>query len=108
MTQRTFKELLASYLSSELAVETNHDMLRHAELCADCRAELGARRRLRGLLRDGAARVGLRAEARSRLRARLRSEAGDSFLRRIWRRRPGLSPAAALVVAGGPGGRSAV
>jgi anti-sigma factor RsiW len=39
-----------SYLSNELLVETNHEVLRHLESCPRCAAELEARARLRGRL----------------------------------------------------------
>jgi hypothetical protein len=48
-----FQELADSYLSDELLVETNHDVIRHLQTCADCRRELAARRNLRGKLRSG-------------------------------------------------------
>src|ERR1044071_3626140 len=48
-----FQELADSYLSDELLVETNHDVIRHLETCADCRRELAARRELRSKLRTG-------------------------------------------------------
>jgi anti-sigma factor RsiW len=44
------RELMDSYLSEELSVETNHDVLRHAGECHDCAAELKRRQRLRTLL----------------------------------------------------------
>lgn len=50
---RDFRELADSYLSDELLVETNHDVLRHLETCAGCRRELTARRELRNKLRAG-------------------------------------------------------
>ena len=50
---RDFRELADSYLSDELLVETNHDVIRHLETCADCRRELAARRDLRSKLRSG-------------------------------------------------------
>lgn len=44
--------MIDSYLSDELLVETNHDVLRHLENCGDCRAFLadcrGLRNRVRG------------------------------------------------------------
>ena len=46
-----FREIADSYLSDELLVETNHDVIRHLESCAECRAELAARRDLRHELR---------------------------------------------------------
>ncbi len=51
MNCKDFKEISDSYLSNELLVETNHDVLRHLESCADCRGELAARRELRSRLR---------------------------------------------------------
>lgn len=50
---RDFRELADSYLSDELLVETNHDVIRHLETCPDCRRELAARRELRSKLRSG-------------------------------------------------------
>jgi anti-sigma factor RsiW len=46
------RELMDSYLSEELSVETNHRFLRHAAECRDCAAELKRRRRLRALLSE--------------------------------------------------------
>src|SRR5262245_50607092 len=42
-----FREIADSYLSDELLIETNHDVLRHLESCGECRSELAARRQLR-------------------------------------------------------------
>lgn len=52
MLCRDFREIADSYLSNELLVETNHDVIRHLEACADCRTELTARRELRSKLRE--------------------------------------------------------
>src|SRR5690348_6229751 len=49
---RTYRDLMDSYISGELTVETNHDVLRHIERCDACRSELERRERTRGLLRD--------------------------------------------------------
>lgn len=51
MNCKDFKEIADSYLSNELLVETNHEVLQHLENCANCRRELGARRELREILR---------------------------------------------------------
>ncbi len=75
MDCRNFKDVLDSYLSGELAVETNHDCLRHAEQCPPCRAELSARRHLRLTLRAAVTRTGMSDEAQARLRERLRAAA---------------------------------
>ncbi len=52
MNCKDFKEIADSYLSNELLVETNHEVLQHLENCANCRRELGARRKLRETLRS--------------------------------------------------------
>jgi anti-sigma factor RsiW len=75
MDCRNFKDLLDSYLSGELAVETNHACLRHAEQCSPCRAEMGARRNLRDKLREVGRRTLLSEEVQVSLRARLQAEA---------------------------------
>lgn len=51
MNCRDFKDLADSYLSNELLVETNHDILQHLESCSGCRIELSGRRELRDRLR---------------------------------------------------------
>src|SRR5262245_61124271 len=71
----SFKDLLDSYLSQELAVETNHAMLRHAEQCGICRREMAARRQLREKLRQVCMREKMSQDAYARLYARVRVEA---------------------------------
>lgn len=77
MDCRNFKDLLDSYLSGELAVETNHACLRHAEQCQPCRAEMAARRNLRDKLRAACQRTVMSEEAQARLRACLQAEVGQ-------------------------------
>lgn len=57
MQCRDFREIADSYLSDELLVETNHDVLKHLEGCADCRRELTARREMRAQLRKSVRRL---------------------------------------------------
>jgi hypothetical protein len=76
MDCQNFKELLDSYLCGELAVETNHTMLSHAERCCVCRGEMAARRRLRASLRSACSKEKMSDLAMENLRARIRSEAG--------------------------------
>ena len=45
-------EVMDSYLSEELSVETNHRVLRHLAECPDCSGELKRRQRLRALLSE--------------------------------------------------------
>ncbi|HZS03359.1 MAG TPA: zf-HC2 domain-containing protein [Blastocatellia bacterium] len=72
---RNLKDLLDSYLSDELSVETNHAVLRHVEQCPACRTEMAARRDLREGMRRAGTQLRLSAEGRERLRERLRAEA---------------------------------
>jgi anti-sigma factor RsiW len=51
MICRDVREMADSFLSEELLTETNHEILRHLETCAACRADLEARRTLRASLR---------------------------------------------------------
>lgn len=46
------RELMDSYLSGELSIETNHLVLRHFAACQACETEMTRRRRLRTLLRQ--------------------------------------------------------
>ncbi|MFZ1700158.1 MAG: zf-HC2 domain-containing protein [Pyrinomonadaceae bacterium] len=47
MDCREMKTMMDSYISDELLVETNHDVLRHLENCRDCRGEMADRRALK-------------------------------------------------------------
>lgn len=49
---RQIRELMDSYISSELSVESNHDVLLHIERCEACRGELERREQMRVLLRE--------------------------------------------------------
>lgn len=51
MRCQEFQEMMDSYLSDELLVETNHEVLHHLENCPVCRNELAARRALLAQLR---------------------------------------------------------
>lgn len=78
MQCRDFREVADSYLSDELLVETNHDVIAHLEICADCRRELAARRELRTILRASFAKaeeLQMPDEFASRLHSELRAAA---------------------------------
>ena len=77
---RRVRELMDSYLGSELTVESNHEVLRHLERCDACRAELAARERARALLIDS---FGPAPDTRA-LEARI-SQAIDHAQPRWWR-----------------------
>lgn len=52
MNCQDFRELIDSYLSDELLTETNHDVLRHMENCANCRSVIKTRREVRERLKS--------------------------------------------------------
>lgn len=92
MQCRDFREVADSYLSDELLVETNHDVIAHLETCADCRRELAARRELRTILRTSFAQaeeLQMPDEFASRLHSELRAAATSramllNILPRTW------------------------
>lgn len=76
MQCRDFREVADSYLSDELLVETNHDVIAHLETCAECRRELAARREARAILRASFAKakeLRMSPEFASRLHNELRT-----------------------------------
>jgi anti-sigma factor RsiW len=87
MECRNFKELLDSFLCQELAVETNHQLLNHAEHCPNCRAEMASRRNMRESLRRACSHDRLSDEACEQLRTKLRAEASGSVKTIGWRQR---------------------
>lgn len=113
MQCRDFREIADSYLIDELLIETNHDMIRHLELCADCRRELAARRELRGKLRaefQRAPELQMRAEFAASLHDKLRTAAlrpsRSPFRTIVARRAAYLAIAASLVIAAALGFRA--
>ena len=104
MQCRELRELADSFLTGQLLVETNHEVVRHLESCPDCRAEIAGRRALRDSLRAALARdpeLQPRPEFREELAARLRppnaATSRRSLLKSWW------TLAAGLVLAAGGG-----
>jgi hypothetical protein len=104
MQCRDVRELADSFLSEQLLVETNHQLVRHLETCPDCRAEIGDRRTLRTTLRaawtrsdDLAPRPEFAAELTARLRPSPDALSRRSLLQSWW------AMAAGVVVAAGGG-----
>ena len=90
------RELMDSYLSEELSVETNHQVLRHLAACPACSSELQRRQRLRSMLAQ-ALEVPLDADA-----ARQRVVAAMEREQRSWGRPARwIGVAAALIAAVG-------
>ncbi len=90
MTCRDVRGLADSFLCDELLTETNHEILRHLDTCPSCRAEIEARRRLRGALHaafDRAPDLQARAEFAAELREHLREAAAHGHRSRTISRR---------------------
>src|SRR5579864_9486700 len=101
MQCREVRELADSFLSGQLLVETNHEVVRHLETCPDCRADFAARRVLRDRIRSAFTSSGEltpRPEFASELTARLRTGEGNlsrrSLLKSAWALAAGLALAA--------------
>lgn len=100
MQCRDFREVADSYLSDELLVETNHDVIAHLETCAECRRELAARRELRSALRTSfanAADLQLDEQFAGNLHAGLRTMAVSEAASRPAHRRLLIAIAACLI-----------
>jgi anti-sigma factor RsiW len=104
MDCRMVRELADSFLSEQLLVETNHEVLRHVETCAACRAELAARRAIRERLRGAFAKASeldvrpdFVAELTRTLKSQTRTVSRRSLLRSWW------AAAAGVVLAAGGG-----
>ena len=70
------RKYLDSYISDELLVETNHEVLRHLEGCAECSAEADARSRLRARVKSAVRSQAVPAELPVLIRRRI--EAGQA------------------------------
>lgn len=73
-----FREIIDSYLCDELLTETNHEILRHLEECADCRGVIENRRILRSKIKSAvknSPQFQMRDEFFNRLRVQLKREA---------------------------------
>ena len=108
MQCREVRDLADSFLSEQLLVETNHEVLRHLEGCPACRAELASRRELRRAVRRAFINnepLRISDEFRDRAVSRLRRATPGRTPRRIVRGRwaIGVTVAALLVIAAGAG-----
>jgi predicted anti-sigma-YlaC factor YlaD len=103
MRCREVRDLVDSFLSEQLLVETNHDIVRHLETCPDCRADVAARRELRGKIRSAfslSSELAPRPEFSAQMATALRSERNSlsrrSLLKSWW-----ALAAGAVLAAGG-------
>lgn len=90
------RRYLDAYLSNELLVETNHEILRHLETCAACAGELEVRTRLRARLKSAVQTQPVPPELPARVRDRIRQPESRSWLSRNW----SYAMAAAVLVIG--------
>lgn len=82
MQCRDVRELADSFVTDQLLVETNHDLVRHLETCPACRDEIAARRTLREKLRSAFLNTG---------ELRPRPEFSAELSAKLRRPRPGMS-----------------
>jgi hypothetical protein len=90
------RRYLDSYISNELLVETNHEVLRHLEECPSCAAEVETRTRLKNRLKAAVENQSVPPELQARVREVLRT--GSRGNRAAWMRWVGA--AAAMIVIG--------
>jgi anti-sigma factor RsiW len=93
------RRYLDSYISNELLIETNHEVLRHLDLCRECSAELDERTRVRSQLKAAVKAQPAPPELAALVRERIRREESPSGWRGQWQM--ALAAAAAVVVCAG-------
>jgi anti-sigma factor RsiW len=104
MQCRDLRELADSFLSEQLLVETNHELLRHLETCPDCRADIAGRRVMRDGLRAAFGRaedLRPRPEFGAELRAKLRPAPAVVSRRSVLQSWWALAAGVALAAGGG-------
>ena len=98
----TTRKYLDSYISNELLVETNHEILRHVESCSACAAELETRTRLRARLKSAVNAQSVPPELQVRIREQIRRSesgwAGFTWLSAGWPRWAGAMASAVVVI----------
>jgi anti-sigma factor (TIGR02949 family) len=78
------RKYLDSYISNELLVETNHEVLRHIENCPACAAELDARTQLRTRLKSAVNAQSVPPELQMRIREQIRGRRSGSWFAASW------------------------
>jgi anti-sigma factor (TIGR02949 family) len=89
------RKYLDSYITNELLVETNHEVLRHLEHCPDCSAEAEARQQLRARLKSAAKTQPVPPELPALVRERIRAEESRKSSSWTWMRWPVAAAASA-------------
>ncbi len=80
------RRYMDAYISNELLVETNHEMLRHLESCAVCSAELETRGRLRSCVKRAVQSQSAPPDLAVRVRERIRGRQSSVWHAASWTR----------------------
>jgi len=78
------RKYLDSYVSNELLIETNHEVLRHLEGCSACAGELEARTKLRTRLKAAVNAQSVPPELQARIREKIRNGHSSSWFGAGW------------------------
>jgi len=98
------RKYLDAYISNELMVETNHEVLRHLEGCPACAEDVDTRTRLRSRLKAAVNAQSVPPELQVRVRQQIHRNRSGSWIDLGWLRAGGLrwaGAAAAVVIATG-------
>lgn len=80
------RKYLDSYISNELLVETNHEVLKHLEGCPACSAELEVRTKMRARLKAAVNSQAVPPDLQVRIRRQLEHQASGGWFRAGWGR----------------------
>jgi anti-sigma factor (TIGR02949 family) len=93
------RKYLDSYINNELLVETNHEVLRHLELCPDCSAEADIRQQLRARVKSAVRSQQVPPELPALVRERIRTEESRRSSGWAWMRGPAAAAASVALCA---------
>jgi hypothetical protein len=97
---KNIRSYMDSYMNDELLVETNHEVLKHLELCQDCATELESRMRVKQVLQRGVKKDVAPSGLQYRIQKEIRKQQSPGYQWRNWM----LAAAAMLIVAFGSWG----
>jgi anti-sigma factor (TIGR02949 family) len=80
------RKYIDSYISNELLIETNHEVLRHIESCPSCSAEVEAKTQLRNRLRSAVKSQAVPPELQVHIRERISKPRSHSWMAADWTR----------------------
>lgn len=79
------RRYMDAYISNELLVETNHDVIRHLDSCPACSAELETRSRVRSRLKSAVQAQAVPPELTALVRERIRTHQGRGWFPAGWK-----------------------